>query len=113
VNTATVITNNRAQDAPTSLPANGQPMSLVEIVEHEALGYKAWRTPEGDFLAREMGRVAQLLRWTGARTPEDHEDRMETYDRELRERYYDRGYHDGLEAGRNEWRRGQCLLDRD
>ena len=113
MNTATVITENRAQEAPTSLPANGQPMSLGEIVEHEALGYKAWRMPEGDFLARQMERLAQLIRWTGARTPEDHEDRMETYDRELRDRLYDQGYHDGLEAGRRECRCGQSALDRD
>lgn len=86
------------------VPANGQPTSLLEIVEHEALGYKAWGTPAGRFLADQLGRIAQLLRWSGARTPEDHEDRMELYDRELRDRHYDQGYHDGLEAGRREAR---------
>jgi hypothetical protein len=84
------------------VPANGQPLSLLDIVEHEALGYQAWGTAAGNFLADQLRRVAQLLRWTGAKTPEDHEDRMETYDRELRDRYYDQGYHDGLEAGRRD-----------
>jgi hypothetical protein len=86
------------------VPANGQPTTLLEIVEHEALGYKAWGTPAGKFLADQLGRIAQLLRWSGARTPEDHEDRMELYDRELRDRHYDQGYHDGLEVGLREAR---------
>jgi hypothetical protein len=87
---------------PSLVPANGQPTTLLEIVEHEAMGYRAWGSAAGNFLADQLGRIAQLLRWTGARTPQDHEDRMELYDRELRDRYYDQGYHDGLEAGRRE-----------
>lgn len=90
--------------ATEAVPANGQPTTLLEIVEHEAMGYRAWGTPAGRFLADQLGRIAQLLRWSGARTPEDHEDRMELYDRELRDRHYDQGYHDGLEAGRREAR---------
>jgi hypothetical protein len=96
----TVIINERVQEAPVSVPSNGQPMTLVEIVEHEAMGYRAWHNPEGDFLASQMERLAQLIRWTGATTPEDYEDRMEIYDRELRDRYYDRGYHNGLEEAK-------------
>jgi hypothetical protein len=88
--------------APALAPLNGQPMTLLEIVEHESMGYKAWGSPAGKFLSDQLGRIAQLLRWTGARTPEEHEERMEVYDRELRDRYYDQGYHDGLEAGRRE-----------
>jgi hypothetical protein len=88
--------------APSLAPLNGQPMTLLEVVEHEAMGYKAWGSPAGKFLSDQLGRVAQLLRWTGARTPEEHEERMEVYDRELRDRYYDQGYHDGLEAGLRE-----------
>jgi hypothetical protein len=104
--------------APPVLP-NGEPRSLVEIVEHEALGYRAWRTPAGDFLAAQMDRLGQLIRWTGARTPEDHEDRMELYDRELRDRYFEQGFAEGLEQGRKQSKgselgnsqRGQnCLL---
>jgi hypothetical protein len=93
-----------AHAATQVVPANGQPTTLLEIVEHEAMGYKAWGTPAGRFLANQLGRIAQLLRWSGARTPEVHEDRMELYDRELRDRHYDQGYHDGLEAGRREAR---------
>ena len=49
--------------------ANGRPRTLAEVVDHEALAYRAWGTPTGDFLAAQMERVAQLIRWTGATTP--------------------------------------------
>ncbi|WP_205678806.1 hypothetical protein [Aquisphaera insulae] len=82
--------------------ANGQPTTFLEIVEHEALGFRAWGTPVGGFLANQLDRVAQLIRWTGAESPEVHEDRMEVHDREFRDRLFDQGYQDGLEAGRRE-----------
>jgi hypothetical protein len=40
------------------------------------------------WLSGHIARLAQLVRWTGATTPEEHEDRMEVYERELRERTY-------------------------
>ena len=83
-------------------PNNGQPLTLAEVVDHEAMAYRAWGTPAGEFLARQMERLAQLVRWTGAMTPEEHEARMEVWDEEVREQWYDRGYHDGHEAGRRE-----------
>src|SRR6185312_8226180 len=86
-------------------PANGRPTTLAELVDHEALAYRAWKTPEGEFLARQMERLAQLVRWTGATTPEDHEDRMETWDEALREDWERRGYEAGYAAGRREGRR--------
>ena len=81
-------------------PLNGQPTTLVETVEHEAMAYRAWGTPEGDFLARQMERLAQLIRWTGATTPDEHDARMEVWDEDIREKSFDRGYSDGHEAGR-------------
>jgi hypothetical protein len=108
---AVAIPPEAAVPAAPVVPANGQPTTFLEIVEHEAMGFRAWGTPVGSFLASQLDRIAQLIRWTGARTPEDHEDRMEVYDRELRDRYYDQGYHDGLEAGRRE--RCECTHDRD
>ena len=56
----------RPSEAPI---ANGQPRTLAEVVDHEAMGYRAWGTPTGDFLARQMERLAQLVRWTGADDP--------------------------------------------
>lgn len=87
---------------PDATPSNGEPRTLAEVVDHEAMSYRAWGTPEGDFLARQMERLAQLVRWTGAKTPEEHEARMDVWDDEVREQWYDRGYHEGLEAGRLE-----------
>ena len=112
MNTTAMTANVRAQESPRPLPGTAS-RTLLEIVDHEALGYRAWGTPEGDFLARQMERLAQLIRWTGASTPEDHEDRMEVWDAEIRDRYWDMGFHEGLVAGRRECRCGQCSLDRD
>ena len=84
------------------IPSNGQPLTLAEVVDHEAMAYRAWGTPAGEFLARHMERLAQLIRWTGATTPEEHEARMEVWDDEVREQWYGRGYHEGQEAGRRD-----------
>jgi hypothetical protein len=83
---------------------DGRPTTLAELVDHEALAYRAWGMPEGEFLARQMERLAQLVRWTGATTPEDHEARMEVWDDDLRQQWEDRGYAAGLEQGRREGR---------
>jgi hypothetical protein len=83
-------------------PSNGEPLTLAEVIDHEARAYRAWGTPAGAFLARHMERLAQLIRWTGATTPEEHEARMEVWDEEVREQWYDRGFQEGLEAGRRE-----------
>ena len=88
MNDTAITANGRAQEAPRLVPANGQPMTLVEIVEHEAEGYRTWGTPEGEFLARQMDRLAQLIRWTGASIPEDHDARMEVWDEEIRVKIY-------------------------
>ena len=80
--------------------ANGQPRTLAEVVDHEAMGYRAWGTPTGEFLARQMERLAQLIRWTGASDPVEHEALMEVWDEEIREQWFDRGYQEGWEAGR-------------
>jgi hypothetical protein len=89
---------------PPPADTNGRPTTLAELVDHEALAYRAWKTPEGDFLARQMERLAQLVRWTGAATPEDHEARMEVWDEQLRQQWEDRGHAAGLEQGRREGR---------
>jgi hypothetical protein len=71
------------------------PRTLAETVDHEALAYRAWGTPDGDFLARQIDRLAQLIRLTGAQTPGQFEDRLEVYECDMRAREYDRGFEDG------------------
>jgi hypothetical protein len=78
------------------------PPPLAEVVAQEAMAYRAQGTATGEFLARQMERLAQLIRWTGAATPEDHEARMEVWDEAIREQWFDRGYHDGYDAGRRD-----------
>lgn len=78
------------------IPANGQPQTMLETVEHEALSYRAWNTPIGDFLASQMERLAQLIRWTGATTPAEHEARMEVWDETIREEWFERGMAEAL-----------------
>ncbi len=74
---------------------NGEPMTLVESVDHEALAYRAWGTPIGEFLAEQMERVAFLVRFTGATTPREYADRVEVLELGLREEAFDRGYAEG------------------
>jgi hypothetical protein len=91
-----------ARQLPDAVSTDRPHLPLAEVVDHEARGYRAWGTPTGDFLARQMERLAQLIRWTGAVTPEDHEARMEVWDEEIREQWFDRGYYEGSEAGRRD-----------
>lgn len=80
-------------------PDDNCPRTLAEIVDHEAEGYRAWHTPEGDFLARQIDRLSQLIRWTGATTGLEHDDRMEAWDREIRDTWERRGYDLGFLDG--------------
>jgi hypothetical protein len=88
--------------SPETVPANGQPLTLAETIEHESMAYRAWGTPIGDFLARSMERLAQLVRWTGASTPDEHDARIEVWDAQIAESHFDRGYSEGHRAARAE-----------
>ena len=85
--------------SPSKSGASGRPASLAEIVDHEAFGYRQWGTPDGDFLARQMERLAQLVRWTGAESPQQHDDRMEVWEEEVRRQHYDQGFTAGRIRG--------------
>ncbi len=89
--------------SPPMLPANGQPLTLAEQVDHEARAYRERGDSIGLFIAGHLDRLAQLILWTAASAPEEHESRMEVWDDEIRARCYDRGYEDGLEAARREY----------
>jgi hypothetical protein len=56
--------------------------------ESPEYSYGGWH----DWLGGQIDRLAQLVRWTGATSPSEHEERMEVYERELRERCYADGY---------------------
>ncbi len=102
-----VVSDRFPMEAGWNLPIpdpteNGQTTSLAEVIDHEARSYRAWGTPAGDFLARQLERLGQLVRWTGATTPKEYEARMEFWDEELREQWYDQGFEEGRQAGRRE-----------
>src|SRR5262245_46261989 len=94
---------NGQRSLPALVPVNGQPLTLAEQIDHEALSYKARGDSIGQFIADYLDRLAQLLRWTRANTPEEHDSRMEVWDDEIRAKFYDRGYEDGLESARREY----------
>ncbi len=98
--TSTITTNGRIQTA----PVNDMPVGLIETIEHEAMGYRSWGNQTGDLLADQMDRLAQLIRWTGASTSQEHLDRMEVWDTQISEGHFDRGYAEGYEAARRESR---------
>jgi hypothetical protein len=97
--------NTAANGHVRTIPDNGQPTTLLEVVEHEALAYRAWRTPEGDFLAEQLERVAQLIAWNKATTPEEYRDRLEVWDRTIAEGHFERGRAAGYEDARFEMSR--------
>jgi hypothetical protein len=73
------------------------------MIDDEARAYRDRGDVLGRFLADHLDRLAQLVRWTGALTPEQHEDRMEIWDDEIRAKWFDRGYEAGIEAARKEY----------
>jgi hypothetical protein len=74
---------------------NGPRFSLAELVDQEALSYREWNNSAGDFLARHMEELAQLVRWTQATTPDEYEARKEIWDAEIREQWEAIGYEEG------------------
>src|SRR5262245_25395896 len=101
---------NGQRSLPALVPANGQPLTLAEQIDHEALSYKARGDSFAEFLAENLERLAQLVRLTHATTPEEHSERIEILDDEIRAKWLDRGYDAGLEAARDEY--GLSLKDR-
>ena len=54
------------------------------------------QTALGDWLAGQLDRLAQLVRFSGASTPAEFEDRFEAMETEWRAAEYDRGHADAL-----------------
>ena len=69
--------------------------TFAELIENEAMAYRAWGTGVGDFLARQMEELGQMTRWTLATTPEEYEARKELWDAEIRDAWEARGFEEG------------------
>ncbi len=89
--------NTTTTNGVESRPANGQPMSLAEYLDDEARAYRSQDTAEAALVAETLERLAQLVRWTGATTPDEHEARMAIWDDSIREAEYQRGRDEGRE----------------
>jgi hypothetical protein len=74
---------------------DGPRLTLPQMIDREARGYLAWGTPVGDFLARKLDELSQLVRWTQATTPDEHDARMDVWDAEIRDQWEARGYEEG------------------
>lgn len=86
-----------AVEAPVPAPApiaGGAP-TLAELVAAEAGRLRRSASPIAGFLADQVERIAQLVAFTGARTPGDFVDRLEIHERDILAQEYDRGYSDG------------------
>src|SRR5689334_14072662 len=64
--------------------ADGPRFTFPELIEREALGYRTWGNDVGEFLARQLEQLAQLVRWTQAPGPDEFEARLEAWDAEIR-----------------------------
>ncbi|WP_145952054.1 hypothetical protein [Paludisphaera borealis] len=59
---------------------------FVDRIKHEADLYRLQGTVVGDFLARHLHQLASAVRWTGARMPSEHEDRLNAWEASLSDR---------------------------
>ena len=75
---------------------------LAEVArQHSAQGAEAPTGSYGDWhawLGAQIDRLAQVAVWCDAKTPADYDDRVEIYERELRDKCYDQGFKDGKRA---------------
>ena len=73
-------------------------MSNSSLIRHAlalAAQQRGLGTPEARFAAEQLERVAQLLHFTAAETPDQYFDRLFANEESEREAAFDRGYHEG------------------
>ena len=82
-------------EIPAPAPVAGGAPSLADLVAAEAGRLRRSASPIAGFLADQLDRLAQLVAFTGARSPGEYADRIETEERDRLAREYDRGFEDG------------------
>jgi hypothetical protein len=85
---STISSTSPTRNGTGPLAITAQPAALAELVDREAMAYREQNTVEGEFLARHLDRLAQSIRFVGASTPKEFDERIEV-----------------LEAGRRQARR--------
>jgi hypothetical protein len=72
--------------------------SLIAFVESRSAALRKEGAPEALFLAAQLDRVAQLLAFTGANTPEEYDARTELNEHWVAEKHFGEGYSAGRSA---------------
>jgi hypothetical protein len=70
-------------------------MSLLAYVEAQAREYRSLGAPSARFVTEQLERTAQLIRFTGAETPEQFADRVFANEESVKEAEFERGYQEG------------------
>ena len=73
--------------------------SLLNHVKAEAIRLRERGGSHAAFVADQLERVAQLIIFTGAETPEQYDDRVFANEEAVAEQHFERGY----QEGRNRW----------
>jgi hypothetical protein len=73
-------------------------MSLLHHVRDEILRLRAQESRSGNFMADQLERVAQVIVFTGAETPEQYVDRVFANEQAVQEQHFERGYQEGRES---------------
>ena len=76
-------------------PIAGGAPSLADRVAAEADRFRRSGSPLAGFLADQLERLAQVVAFTGAQSPQDFADRLDVHERDLLASEYDRGFADG------------------
>jgi hypothetical protein len=76
-------------------PIAGGAPSLADRVAAEADRFRRSGSPLAGFLADQLDRLAQVVAFTGAQSPQDFADRLDVHERDLLASEYDRGFADG------------------
>lgn len=76
-------------------------MSNQSLLNHTlalAAHQRGLGTPEARFVAEQLEHVAQLLKFTGASTPEQYDDRVFANEESVKEEAFERGYQEGRQS---------------
>jgi hypothetical protein len=69
--------------------------SLLNHVKAEAIRLRERGGAHAAFVAAQLDRVAQLIIFTGAETPEQYDDRVFANEQAVQEGHFERGYQEG------------------
>jgi len=83
------------EEIPAPAPIAGGAPSLADRVAAEADRFRRSGSPLAGFLADQLERLAQVIAFTGAQSPQDFADRLDVHERDLLASEYDRGFADG------------------